>query len=188
MRVNAHGACGATSMMKDNLEKEVQKAIDLMSRTALAGGDVDVAVTAEFPDDVMASRLLNFIREAFGTVFILHLDGKAPILPQNFQVMALAGQWKQVPFSHEPVFAIAVRQAQEMYHSASRANFMAIAMLSATYAIVEQAAEKGVSIAGATFGAPCIGGVPAEIYPPMKRNLAEKFFDWLLAKRKSRSA
>jgi hypothetical protein len=146
--------------------------MDLVSRAA-----AELARGAESEDELrsrlneitndtrLTARLIDFIPEAFALGFIPHLpNGDSVALPTGFSVKDAHGHWRSVPFSREPIFALALQLGLSMYHNGPRDPFKAIVTRSATLDMVNRALNAGESIAGATIGNLSMLGVTAEFY------------------------
>ncbi len=62
-----------------------------------------------------------------------------------------------------------------MFHSGPRETFVAIATRGSVMSLINDALNKGVSIAGASM-AIVFNGIPAEIYQEPKKSLWKKLF------------
>ena len=137
-------------------------------------GEIEAEVSILAQDAMLARRLIDWIPEAFGLVFIPHLANVN--LPTTFSAKSNNGKWFEFKFDAEPIFLGAVRLGVEMYHSGPRNTFSNIALRSSTVAAVNLALNQGSSLKGATLSGPRLIGVPAEVYLPPRQSLWRRFF------------
>src|SRR5688500_1723640 len=110
-------------------------------------------------DYMLPRRLVEWLPEAFGIVFIPHLAGLN--LPTTFSAQTRSGKWMEVEFQAEPIFSTAVRIGMEMYHSGPRDTFKNVVLRSSVVDAVNKALNENVSIDGATLSGPALIGIPA---------------------------
>jgi len=122
----------------------------------------EIAALALAGDQMLARRALDWLPEAFGLLMAGHVPGLE--LPTTFSARNNMGDWKQFPFSAEPLFAHALRLAVEARESGEEELFRAIADKSSVVATLNKALNGGASLSGAKLSGPALIGVPAETY------------------------
>ena len=116
---------------------------------------------------MLARRLIDWIRETFGTVLVSHLKGIS--FSKTFEARDTQGRWQSIPYSSEPIFGAAVVIGQAMCHSGPRGKFQKIAHHSAIFDTVNNALNASASLDGAVMSGPALLSIPADIYSPVKK-------------------
>jgi len=172
------GRLGKEVEMETVSNETLQQAIRLLGNPNTTQDQAIAEICSSGTSHLTALRLSLFLPEAFGFVLASHMKEKiAPI--STFSVQNKDGKWVNVEYASEPIFGLAMSAAQAMFHSGPRNTYEAIASRSSVMSVISDALNKGASIQGATMAIAC-NGIPAEIYPKVKRTLFDKFFDWRL--------
>jgi hypothetical protein len=155
---------------------------DLIQRTAAILGtdgitdeEIESKVFALAQDSMLARRLIDWIPEAFGIIFIPHMAKVN--LPTTFSAKSKKGKWIEFNFSVEPIFEGAVRLGMEMYHSGPRNTFSSIVSRSSIIDAINRALNQGEPLDGATLSGPAFAGIPAEVYTPQAKPLWRRLFN-----------
>lgn len=152
----------------------VERAIAIIGADGILDGDMEACVLAMAKESMLARRLIDWVPEAFGIVFVPHLAKVN--LPTTFSAKSSRGEWIEFEFEVEPIFPIAIRIGMDMFHSDSRSSFKNIVLRSAMINAVNKALNHGDSIDGATLSGPAMIGIPAEIYQPQTSSLWRRLF------------
>ncbi len=107
-------------------------------------------------------RLLVWLPEAFALAVLGHSEGLT--LPTTFTARDDHNGEHTFAFGREPLFAVAVRRALQMYHDGPRAQLKAIAQRSSTMDAVNSALHAGAELNGATLSGPQLLDIKAETY------------------------
>lgn len=152
----------------------VERTIAIIGADGISDEEVEARVLALAKEPMLARRLIDWVPEAFGIVFVPHLAEVK--LPTTFSVKSNRGEWVEFKFQVEPIFPIAVRIGMDMFHSGSRNTFKNVVLRSAMIDAVNKALNQGDSIDGATLSGPALIGIPAEIYQPQPPSLWQRLF------------
>ena len=94
----------------------VADAAEIIGTENITDDEMEAKMLALTGDAMVARRLIDWIPEAFGKVLISRL-GKVTF-GKTFSARDARGKWKSIPMSSEPIYAIAVSLAQQIYQVA----------------------------------------------------------------------
>ncbi len=146
----------------------IEKAVWLIGAENATDESVEQSVRDLAGETLIARRLIDCIPEAFGVVMVSHIEKVHA--PTTFIAFTASGKPKHFDFAVEPVLCEALIVAQTLFHCGPRDVFERIAARSAILGAVNQAFDKGLSLKGATLGAPVFIGIPAETYRDANRS------------------
>lgn len=147
----------------------IERAIAIIGRDGISDEEMEALVLSLTQDSMLARRLIDWLPEAFGIVFIPHLA--AVNLPTTFSARTRSGKWMEFKFQAEPIFSTAVRIGMDMYHSGPRDTFKNVVLRSSIVDAVNKALNENVSLDGATLSGPALIGIPAETYLSKPKSL-----------------
>jgi hypothetical protein len=153
----------------------IERTAEVLGTDGISEEEIESKVFAFAQDSILARRLIDWLPEAFGIIFIPHIARVN--LPTTFSAKSKDGKWIEFKFCVEPIFEGAVRLGMEMYHSGPRSTFSNIVSRSSTVNAVNQALNQGDTIEGATLSGPALIGVPAEVYMPQVKPLWRQIFN-----------
>jgi hypothetical protein len=134
-----------------------------VSRLTLEKYESAVADLVCDPD--LARRIIDWLPEAFGLILIGHMGDIT--LPKTFRVKDRSGQWIEIPFSREPIFADVLDFASLTYHNGPKHLFSSLAVQSSVVDTVNKALNAGEPLTGASLGPITMAGLSAETYDGM---------------------
>ncbi len=140
----------------------LQAALRLLGSAELKRDEIETRIRALGVDEAIATRLVDVVPEAFGVALVSHLPG-GDTLNALLSARGSDGEWRDIPFAGEPIFAEALEIATAMFHEGPRALFRTIADRSAAVATVNEVLDAGGSLEGGTLTLRLLG-VPAETY------------------------
>jgi hypothetical protein len=149
----------------------IEATVEILGTPGISADTIEAQVAALVTDQMEARRLIDWIPEAFGTVWVAHL-GKI-VLPTTFGARNAKGEVRLFPYSCEPIFTQALQLAQETYHHGSSARFRNVALRSSIANAANNLLNAGGSLDGAVFHLALVG-VPAEVYPAQPGQLILK--------------
>ncbi len=123
---------------------------------------------------MLAKRLREWIREAFGRALLLH-GGHRIHFVDTFIVYTSERKRVDVPNHAEPIVELATRLAQDHLRQDRKEYVHRIALGSAPVQSAMQAIEQGVSLDGAV-SASAFNGIPAEAYPDYPKSFWKRLF------------
>jgi hypothetical protein len=153
----------------------LERTAEILGTDGISDEEIESKIFALAQDFMLARRLIDWLPEAFGIVFIPHM-AKVNV-PTTFSAKSKDGRWIEFKFGVEPIFEGAVRLGMEMYHCGHRGTFRNIVSRSSTLDAVNRALNQGDSIEGATLSGPVLIGVPAEVYMPQAKPLWRRLFN-----------
>lgn len=142
----------------------VRQAVAILGTEGITDDEIESKVLDRAIDQMLARRLFDWLPEAFGFVLVPHISKVQ--LPTTFSARKKSGEWVQFPLEREPIVALSVTLASQMYHSEERPAFSRVALRSSAVDAVNRALSEGSDLEGATLSGPALNGVPAEIYSP----------------------
>lgn len=140
----------------------IASAVAILGIKDISEEEIERQICSLSNDAMIARRLIDWIPEAFGMVFIPHVADV--VLPPGFKAKSKVGDWIELDFGLEPIFAAAVEMGSEMFHSDNRMTFNNIVLRSATVGAVNNALNQGYSLDGVTLSSIAMIGIPAEAY------------------------
>lgn len=152
----------------------IERSVEIIGSDGISNEVIESQILALSQDRMLARRLIDWLPEAFGLVFVPHLA--KVVLPTTFSAKSSRGKWMEFEFKVEPIFPIAVRIGMEMYHAGPNKTFSNIALRSSIVNVVNQALNNGSPLDGATLSGPALIGISAETYLPPPKSL----WRWLL--------
>ncbi|WP_434026802.1 hypothetical protein [[Pseudomonas] boreopolis] len=152
----------------------IERSIAIIGSDGISAEEIETNVLALAKDPMLARRLIDWLPETFGIVFVPHLANVN--LPTTFSAKSSRGKWMEFEFKVEPIFPIALRFSMEIFHSGPRSTFSNIALRSSMVAVVNRALNEGASLDGATLSGPALIGIPAETYLPAPTSLWRRLF------------
>ena len=169
---------GLLAIMKELLMEIVspeilEQSVQLLGDPNLTQEQAADELITQGTDDLIASRLVAFIPEAFGIALISHMKVKTGF-PSSFIVRDKMGKVESVLFSSEPVFVMALNRAQSMYHEGPRSVFVAISSRSSILKLINDALNRGATFDGSKIA--IAFGIPAEIYTKQKTSVWRRIF------------
>jgi len=141
-----------------------EQAVALLGNPDLSQEQAADELVAHGTNDLVASRLVTFIPEAFG-IFLARQMEEEPSLPHSFGVRDKSGKSKLVPFDSEPIFVLAMHHAQTMYHQGTGDVLAAISLRGSIMKSINNAVESGLKLN--TLQMVIAFGIPAEVYRPV---------------------
>ena len=142
----------------------IQRTIALLGEGERRDTEIEIGVARFAPDKLAQRRLIAWTPEAFGYVLLPHVGEMT--LPTTFTAKTKDGAWREFGFDREPIFALAVQIANQMYRDNPRGVFSAVAKRSAMLAPVNDLLNAGRSVKGVTVAGPIMAAIPAEFYDP----------------------
>lgn len=144
----------------------VIEAVEILGQDGAREGDIEARMLALADgDEMLARRLIDCLREAFGLVVVSHVRGADQMtMPDSFKAQDAQGEWREFPMSAEPIMAMGARIASHVYHEGPRALLRNIADCSAMLNTVNNALNAGGTLEGSTLNGPEFLGIPADLY------------------------
>lgn len=144
---------------------ETLSSIGELAISGLAPENYESAVADLVGDHGLANRIIDWLPEAFGLILVGHMGNIT--LPKAFKAKDRFGDWIEIPFAKEPVFADALEFASLTFHNGPKRLFSGLAVQSSVVDVVNQALNAGSSMVGATLGPIEMMGLSAETYDEM---------------------
>jgi hypothetical protein len=139
--------------------------ISELAVSSLSDEEYESGVIQLVGDLAMARRIIDWLPEAFGLILISHMGDIK--LPKTFRVRNRAGEWVEIPFSKEPIFADALEFASLTYHNGPKHIFKKLAVCSSVVDAVNKALNAGESLDSAKLGPITMMDLFAETYDSM---------------------
>jgi hypothetical protein len=152
----------------------IERTASILGSDGITDEEIESKVLALVQDSMLARRLIDWLPEAFGIIFVPHIAKVN--LPTTFSAKSKDGNWIEFKFDVEPIFESAARLGMEMYNSGPRSTFRNIVSRSSTVDAVNRALNQGESLEGATLSGPALIGVPAEVYIPQAKSFWRRLF------------
>ena len=140
----------------------IEHCVAIIGDSAISDDEMEQKILSIVNDKLTSQRLICWIPEAFGYVFISHFDGAQ--MPTSFSAKYLNGNWGQFDFKNEPIFTMTIPIAQHMSHNGPRNVFQKISMRSSLVNAVNNALNGGSAIKDCTLSGPALIDIPADIY------------------------
>jgi hypothetical protein len=140
----------------------VVQAADILATEGIDEDGIEAQLLALTGDELLAKRLREWIREAFGRVVLL--SGHRIHFLDTFTVLTSERKLIKVPNRAEPIIKMAGRLAVDYLSQGRKEYVLLIAETSAPMQTALSMIEKGLSLDGAMM-ASAFNGIPAEAYP-----------------------
>ncbi len=154
-------------------EEIVARAVDIIGAEGAEEEEIERQLLALVTDKLLAMRLREWIREAFGRAMVLQMS-KVRFL-DSFMVFTPERKRVDIPNHAEPILEISMRLARKMMRDGRQAQCERIAITSSCAQSASNAAEQGVSLDGAV-SATAFNGIPAEAYPDYPKSFWKRLF------------
>lgn len=142
----------------------VAQAVDIIGAEGAEEEEIVKQLLDLAGDELLAKRLREWIREAFGREMVFGLSGGGVTFLDTFGVFTRDRKPVNVPNRAEPILDISLRLARKMVQDGRQVQFARIAITSSCAQTALNAREQGASMEGATM-ATAFNGIPAEAYP-----------------------
>ena len=152
----------------------IERSAAIIGADGISDDAIECEVLALSQDPMLARRLIDWIPEAFGLVFVPHLAKVT--FPTTFRARSNRGNWMEFEFKVEPIFPIAARLGMEMYHAGQNPSFGNVVLRSSMIDAVNKALNAGETLDGAVLSGPAMIGIPAETYLPPSTSLWRRIF------------
>jgi hypothetical protein len=150
----------------------IARAVDILGADDLSEDEVESRVAGLVADSMTATRLIDWIPEAFGFVWVSQLS--TTTMPTAFGAQKASGEWEESPLTSEPIFTAALPIAQAMLKDGPHAMFHKISTQSCLANAFRRSLDKGCPIDGGVLEGPCLLRIPAEVYHAAKRSFWRK--------------